>query len=109
MRGYPKSLGQAGLWRAGGLVKLVEGGEVLVAEEELGGEVILLLWLMVVKVLLAVVVEEQALGMVVLEGEQVAEVVVKLDVGVDKGGGGPSLETGVSPLIITLGFLMLTS
>ena len=76
MRGDPKSLGQAGLWRAGGLVKLVEGGEVLVAEEELGGGVILLLWLMVVKVLLAVVVEEQALGMVVVEGEQVAEVVV---------------------------------
>ena len=43
MRGDPKSLGQAGLWRAGGLVKLVEGGEVLVAEEELGGGVILLL------------------------------------------------------------------
>ena len=83
MRGYPKSLGQAGLWRAGGLVKLVEGGEVLVAEEELGGGVILLLWLMVVKVILAVVVEDQqtvnkrqALGMVVVEGEQVAEVVV---------------------------------
>ena len=32
--------------------------------------------MMVVKVLLAVVVEEQALGMVALEGEQVAEVVV---------------------------------
>ena len=77
LRGYPKSLGQAGLWRAGGLVKLVEGGEGLVAEEELGGGVILLLLLLVVvKVLLAVVVEEKALGMVVVEGEQVAEVVV---------------------------------
>ena len=32
--------------------------------------------MMVVKVLLAVVVEEQALEMVVVEGEQVAEVVV---------------------------------
>ena len=39
MRGYPKSLGQTGQWRAGGLVKLVEGGELLLAEEVLGGEV----------------------------------------------------------------------
>ena len=116
MRGYPKSLEQAGLWRAGGLVKLVEGGEVLVAEEELGGGVILLLWLMVVKVILAVVVEDQqiankrqALAMVVVEGEQVAEAVVLLDVAVDKGEGWPSSETGVSPLITTLVFLMLTS
>ena len=79
------------------------------AEEELGGGVILLLLLMVVKVILAVVVEEQALGMVVVEGEQAAEVVVLLHVGVDKGEGGPNFETGVSPLTTTLGFLMLTS
>ena len=56
----------------------------------------------------------QVLGMVVVEGEQaageqVAEVVVLLDVGVDKGEGGPNFETGVSPLTTTLGFLMLTS
>ena len=75
-----------------------------------------MLWLMVVKVILAVVVEDQqignkkpALGMVVVEGEQAAEVVVLLHVGVDKGEGGPNFETGVSPLTTTLGFLMLTS
>ena len=69
-----------------------------------------------VKVILAVVEEDQkiadkkqAVGMVVVEGEQVAEAVVLLDVAVDKGEGWPNSETGVSPSIITLVFLMLTS
>ena len=86
MRGYPKSLSQAGLWRAGVLVKLVEGGEVLVAKEELGGGVI---------VLLQIANKKEALGVVVVEGEQAAEVVVLLHVDVDKGEGGLNFETGV--------------
>ena len=66
------------------LVKLVEGGEVLVAKEELGGGVI---------VLLQIANKKEALGVVVVEGEQAAgeqaaEVVVLLHVGVDKGEGG---------------------
>ena len=41
MRDNPKWLGRVGLWMAGGLVRLVEEGEELVAEEVLGGEVLL--------------------------------------------------------------------
>ena len=41
MRDNPKCLGRVGLWVAGGLVRLVEEGEELVAEEVLGGEVLL--------------------------------------------------------------------
>ena len=37
----------------------------------------------------------QVLGMVVVEGEQAAEVVVLLHVDVDKGEGGLNFETGV--------------
>ena len=41
MRDDPKWLGREGLWMTGGLVRLAEGGEELVAEEVLGGEVLL--------------------------------------------------------------------
>ena len=56
----------------------------------------------------------QVLGMVVVEGEQAAgeqaaEVVVLLHVGVDKGEGRLNFETGVLLSTTTLVFLMLTS
>ena len=56
----------------------------------------------------------QVLGMVVVEGEQAAgeqaaEVVVLLHVGVDKGEGWLNFETGVLLSTTTLVFLMLTS
>ena len=51
----------------------------------------------------------QVLGMVVVEGEQAAEVVVLLHVGVDKGEGRLNFETGVLLSTTTLAFLMLTS
>ena len=56
----------------------------------------------------------QVLGMVVVEGEQAAgeqaaEVVVLLHVGVDKGEGWLNFETGVLLSTTTLAFLMLTS
>ena len=65
---------------------MVEGGKVLVAKEELGGGVI---------VLLQIANKKEALGVVVVEGEQAAEVVVLLHVDVDKGEGGLNIETGV--------------
>ena len=39
--------------------------------------------------------KKEALGVVVVEGEQAAEVVVLLHVDVDKGEGGLNFETGV--------------
>ena len=65
---------------------MVEGGKVLVAKEELGGGVI---------VLLQIANKKEALGVVVVEGEQAAEVVVLLHVDVDKGEEGLNFETGV--------------
>ena len=73
---------------------------VEVAKEELGGGVI---------VLLQIANKKEALGVVVVEGEQAAEVVVLLHVGVDKGEGWLNFETGVLLSTTTLVFLMLTS
>ena len=71
---------------------MVEGGEELVAGEVLGGEVF-----------------QSTRLMVVVVGGKVAEVVLLLDVDVDRGGGLPSTEDGVSQLTTTLVFLMLNS
>ena len=77
---------------AGGLVRLVEEGEELVAGEVLGGEVL-----------------QSTRLMEVVVGGEVVEVVLLLDVDVDRGGGSPSSEDGVSQLTTTLVFLMLNS
>ena len=77
---------------AGGLVRLVEEGEELVAGEVLGGEVL-----------------QSTRLMEVVVGGEVVEVVLLLDVDVDRGGGSPSTEDGVSQLTTTLVFLMLNS